>query len=239
MSRASAGSFADFFPNAPSVLQQKRKDVGKERSQTELHGVGHPAGASLLRDIPASSPALAEHLGNGTPTGKDSDSNLTPQHDDDLHTINSGDVLNGVGSASSLSSTVSSVFSNNNSLAMPFYPGATLSSLTPLTNTDLSPPGKTPSRNTSKPPHVSMLTGIASPYGAPADPSHNESETITPVHTPPEPNLQARPGPGERKGYKTIYDPELDPKLASKDKKKQKPRVKYFGEEEVRLQPES
>lgn len=40
MSRASAGTFAAFFPNAPSVLQQKRKrashgkDVAKCRAES-------------------------------------------------------------------------------------------------------------------------------------------------------------------------------------------------------------
>lgn len=161
----------------------------------------------------------------------------TPSGDDEIHRCESGDLLNGVGSASSLASTVSSVFSNNQT-TMSSYPGQTssLHALTPLTNTDSSPPGKPLSPRSAKLSDDTMHATTTSPYTAPsADLSQNVSETMTPVHTPPEHGRQARPGPGEPKGFRLFYDPMLDPKLSQlsqSEQKKPKPRYKTFGEQD-------
>jgi histone-lysine N-methyltransferase SETD1 len=65
-----------------------------------------------------------------------------------------------------------------------------------------------------------------SPYLAPGTTSRGVSETITPVQTPPEPDLQARPGPGEVTCIKNIYDPELDEKLQDERYKKERRHLK-------------
>jgi len=39
------------------------------------------------------------------------------------------------------------------------------------------------------------------------------------------------PGPGEPRGEKIVYDPDLDSKLAMKDKRKVKPRYEPLAEE--------
>ncbi|KAF2842648.1 histone H3-K4 methyltransferase Set1 [Patellaria atrata CBS 101060] len=211
MSRASA--FEAFFPNAaPSVLQQKRKRLQEqERWHEKTKG----------------SPAHQENY----------QSNTTSREDDDPPKSESGDLLNGVGSASSLASTVSSVFSSGGHSApnMSSYPGATANvhALTPLTNNDFSPPGKTSSPHTIKPHNDAMyIDNTLSQDIATANRSHSTSNAITPIHTPPEPNLQARPGPGEVKGFRLTYDPELDEKLPPKDRRKVKARYKTFGEAE-------
>jgi histone-lysine N-methyltransferase SETD1 len=146
--------------------------------------------------------------------------------------VSPDDLLIHVGSASSLSSAASSVFSTN--FATSSYSGATFSmaALTPLTNAESSPPGKPLSPSSTKRSFEQMQNGAGtSPYLAPSGDSRAVSATITPVQTPPEPNLQARPGPGVVKGSKLIYDPEVDQNLSSKERKKYKPRYKDFGAE--------
>ncbi|KAF1987691.1 hypothetical protein K402DRAFT_330307 [Aulographum hederae CBS 113979] len=102
------------------------------------------------------------------------------------------------------------------------YPGvANNLSLTPLTNTDSSPPGKTHS-----PPSLQRSRDHMSFDHAPDSAPH----TMTPVPTPPESHPQARPGPGEVKGQRLVYDPTLDKELSHKDRRDAKPRYRNFGE---------
>ncbi|KAF2454811.1 complex proteins associated with Set1p component N-domain-containing protein [Lineolata rhizophorae] len=79
---------------------------------------------------------------------------------------------------------------------------------------------------------ASMLAGTRQDSGAATSAHNGGSATITPAHTPPQSNRQARPGPGEIKGYKTYFDPELitDPKRA-KEKKMLKAKSRPFGQE--------
>ncbi|KAF2810107.1 uncharacterized protein BDZ99DRAFT_386840 [Mytilinidion resinicola] len=90
-----------------------------------------------------------------------------------------------------------------------------LHALTPLTNTDSSPPGKPLSPRSMKPVDGAMHASSTAYVAHPADLPQNASETMTPVHTPPDERTQARPGPGEEKGEKIAYDPLLDHKLQS------------------------
>ena len=136
-----------------------------------------------------------------------------------------------VGSASSLSSAASSVFSSN--LAAPLSANDyTMNNLTPLTHTDSSPPGKMLSPRSHKRSYEQMQNGatINSPYHshlshhlAPGSTSRAVSETITPVQTPPDASLQARPGPGEVTAVKILYDPEQDKSLDAKQRRHMKP----------------
>jgi len=157
----------------------------------------------------------------------------TPHDEDELHRVSPSDVLNTVGSASSLSSTASSVFSNT--IASHAFDGTSsnMSALTPLTNAESSPSNsKMLSPRSTKRTYDDMRSGGSdSPYLAPIADSRAASRTITPVQTPPENKLQARPGPGEVKGLKITLDPVLDHKVSSKERKTLKPTYREFGAE--------
>lgn len=60
---------------------------------------------------------------------------------------------------------------------------------------------------------------------------HAASDAMTPVHTPPENDSHARPPQGHVKGFRCLFDPELDETIPTKERKKLKPRYKNFGEE--------
>lgn len=147
-----------------------------------------------------------------------------------------GDFTNGLSSASSLTSTSSSVFSRCGQPGMAAHSGvlAQNHTLTPLTTSDSSPPGKTLSpKPTTIPGDLMSSSDVGVPNVASAA-SNNASDAITPIQTPPTLRLQPRPGPGEEKGAKLIWDPELDSQIPLKDKKRHKPKYKVFGTE-VRL----
>lgn len=232
MSRSSKG-FADFFPTAPSVLQQKRSRAAQDRKRAKSKPVGEP-------DVARSSPKPVERVSvdsrpggvahvNGV-NGEDSIA-ATPSVTQEENESTHGDLLNGVGSASS-TSTVSSVFSTSHrATGMAHQTGAhNATALTPLTNTDSSPPGKgmSPPYNRVNH-HMDMVPSLSSrspmqPSAAPA------TEALTPINTPPLAGSQTRSSSREVKGYKATYDPDLDKKLSSKEKKTRKVEYKAFGE---------
>ncbi|KAK7542448.1 uncharacterized protein J3D65DRAFT_548080 [Phyllosticta citribraziliensis] len=107
------------------------------------------------------------------------------------------------------------------------YPGtnSSIHALTPLTNTESSPPEKSssprPPKSSFEPMSSTHVSALSAPPPAPSqDPA--TTEAITPATTPPQFRRQARPGPGEDKGFTTVYDPQLDPKLSKEDKHKRK-----------------
>ena len=230
MSRATKG-FADFFPTAPSVLQQKRSRAARDKRKQRSPPTDH------LDVIPSASGAVEEALVedgdsdvgptiNGT---NGYDSMAEPQQLPDDADLAMGDI-HGVGSASS-SSTTSSIFSVHRTLGVTHHGGNHQPiTLTPLTNTDSSPPGlnKSPSNSKSD---VTLSTDIG-PSSRTPDSHHMAPtpEALTPISSPRLMYCQARPGRGEVKGFKVIYDPELDKKLSSKEKKGRKIQYKPFGE---------
>jgi [histone H3]-lysine4 N-trimethyltransferase SETD1 len=236
MSRISSGSFADFFPSAPSVLQQKRKRGAHDRhAKSPTHA---NASSCLTPPTTAGGPREQRHVPHAEVVPKqelEQEGKGSSPEDNELRRRDTGDLLNGVGSASSLTSTASSVFSsNNNGSATVGYKGlaSDLHALTPITNAESSPPGKALSPR--------LANAYLEKVSLARSTNHDRREkdgiargaaTITPNSTPPQVRLQARPGPGEVKGFKTTYDPELDPKLSSKDKKKAKVRRETFGQE--------
>ena len=142
-----------------------------------------------------------------------------------------------VGSASSHSSAASSVFSTNNTGAYSTHDSRyNMNNLTPLTHTESSPPGKMLSPRSHKRSYEQMQNGTTttdSPYLAPgSSTSRAVSESaITPVQTPPDASLQARPGPGEVTAVKIIYDPEHDKSLDPKQRRHMKPSYRTFTPE--------
>lgn len=131
----------------------------------------------------------------------------------------SGEILNSVGSTSSLASPAS-LFSNNMS-----YTGqpSSLHALTPLTSSESSPPGKLPSPRSAKPTTEATHTAPTS-YNPPTD-IPNLSDAMTPVQTPPEERIPVLPTDG-RYGLKLYYDPMLDPKFARLPKPLKQPHYK-------------
>ncbi|PGH10843.1 hypothetical protein AJ80_07394 [Polytolypa hystricis UAMH7299] len=222
MSRASAG-FADFFPTAPSVLQQKRSKAAQDRQRTKAKPQDDaPASAELPSTVlPTEDGGVAGAVDNvpkdrGNPAEESSTAvreevNITPND------------VNGVGSSSS-TSTGCSVFSSTVAPSGIAATNGTHSyALTPLTNTDSSPPCKLES-----PSGVKLAGANDSLDSAPSSRIVDDiKSTITPLHTPPTPRGQARPAGDAAKGYKLTYDPDLD-KKPSRDKRR-KPQYVAFG----------
>ena len=233
MSRSSKG-FADFFPTAPSVLQQKRSRAAQDRKRAKSKPIGEPdvaRGSSKLveRALTDGLPGGTAHVNgvNGEDVSADA-SSMIHEENESTH----GDLLNGVGSASS-TSTVSSVFSTSHrATGMAHQTGShNATALPPLTNTASSPPGKGMSPPYSRViHHTDMVPSVSS--RSPMQPCvATTTEALTPINTPPLAGSQARSTSREIKGYKAIYDPDLDKKLSSKEKKTLKVKYKAFGEE--------
>lgn len=207
----SSGSFAGFFPSAPSVQQQKRK---RQRTTSSANALSKSDLASSNAQYTDSNTIQAE---------------ATSENGDKLNYTNreSGDLLNGVGSASSLTSTVSSIFSNGSNVNVTNNYGAG-AGLTPLTNHDSSPPGKavSPSTHHANSDRTLVDGGFVRPDQS-AKLHHNTIIAITPEATPPQSRIDARPPEGEVKGIKVVFDPEIE---TPKDKRKMKPRYWKFGE---------
>jgi histone-lysine N-methyltransferase SETD1 len=130
-----------------------------------------------------------------------------------MHPSENGDMLGGVGSASSLGSTASSVFSQ------PRKPSLS-NGLTPLTNhTDSSP------QKGNSPLHAHVTAGMAATNGTESrTPVSQTNEQMARKSRP-----QMLPPPGKIKGYRAVWDPELDVKLSKEERKRATQRKKEFG----------
>lgn len=232
----SKGSFAGFFPSAPSVQQQRRKRAALDRDHSGAVSDGLVNGAASPCDQDEQS--SSNH--GSRKRQRLSHSELEGTVDEGVIRQNplngeTGDLPNGVGSASSLSSAVSSVFSSSAQTVMPVQPhgiAAGSHSLTPLTNIDSSPPGHQKSPRSTKALLDNPASGTTlSLNGDDLKAAGSSSAAITPDATPPLIRVEARPPPGETKGVKAIYDPELDTRISAKDKRKLKIRYRKFGED--------
>ncbi|RAL08704.1 histone methyltransferase SET1 [Aspergillus homomorphus CBS 101889] len=198
MSRASAG-FADFFPTAPSVLQQKRKAT-QDRPHSKVH-TNHDVDHETLA-YSAEPPGV---IAMGVSTTSATSTVELPR---DMKNTLSDTCPDG------LSSSTNKSLSTPHASALP--PGATSSSegrldtLTPLTNAD-SPPTQKLSPGRSK----SMATvDVLSKY-----PRVDETKpAITLLQTPATPQSQGR-SVGNSRGWKIIFDPETE-RRTSKDKRR-------------------
>lgn len=237
MSRASAGSFADFFPTAPSVLQRKQERSFQDSLDPRRSSTRSSVHSASWGDTAVRAATNQDRLHKGSGTATDDAHTHSPRDDIDCQQGEVGDLLNGVGSASSHASTASSVFSNQKAHAISNSNGTIPAShvLTPLTNVESSPPEKGVSPTYNKAYYQAHVDNMAT-FGAPnGDPSQSPSAAITPVHTPPENDFSLFPPPGEPRGMKATYDPELDPKLSKTERKKYKVRYRTFGEEVRRI----
>lgn len=213
-----AGKFADFFPTAPSVLQQRKSSkTAQQRLKSRANGKEEPPGNAASKFFYDRS-AFQE---DNSKLAKNAEDTKKPNTTDETESV-PGDLFNGVGSASS-TSTASSLFGANQQFNTSAYlHGNSIHALTPLTNSEFSPPEKliSPSQETDvcadKDVKVTSL-----------------SATMTPMQTPPSLHHPARPTGAVVKGCKATYDPELDKKTSSKDKRKLKVQYENFGTHEA------
>ena len=160
----------------------------------------------------------------------DASANMSSSDSDALRY--SGDLLNGIGSTSSLASTVSS----SHAAASNASSSAANAALTPLTH-PASTPVKAYSPHTASKPYLMSTVSNPSPLGlsaGDADTPPALSDNVTPRPSPPNQRPQLMPPSGKAKGYRAVYDPELDSKLGREEKKRTKVKTRSFGTE-VRL----
>ena len=222
MSRSSKG-FADFFPTAPSVLQQKKTRHSQERKRRDQ--------PSQHSSPPSSSHATATPIeGGGSNDTSLANGIAPPQPTSDARQVTreetefvQGDLLNGVGSASS-TSTNSSVFSSRTRPADVTCQRRDIqqNTLTPITND-----GSPPSTLNKSPSYAKQTQGVgSSTIAKPSpDPTLPMTEEVSAMNLDSTTSTRARPRPGdgEHKGFKIDYDPELDKTLSSKERRSRKP----------------
>ncbi|RMD41889.1 hypothetical protein DV735_g3231, partial [Chaetothyriales sp. CBS 134920] len=220
MSRPRPDKFADFFPAAPSVVHKHKTTAQLDKKSSR---------ASQLDEQPKDAQAIVAG-DQATPTKPHqsaflADTSISAKrnyqaYSQDQTDSPSGDLLNGVSSASS-SSAASSIFSAAATYPNMAAPNGHFTSLTPLTNSDSPPRSKLMSPSLNPTLHPSTANGVALHSPAPG--------SITPLHTPPVQRRLARDPEPCIKGTKCVYDPELDKSLSSKDKRKAKAQFQEFG----------
>lgn len=223
MSRPLGSNFADFFPNAPSVIQQRKSskllDNDKLRPNHSAERVEDAPGKHSPARVSLTSPSVAVATKSSTKVDNSPKLNNSPLNQEDTEPF-AGDLLNGVGSASS-SSTASSVFSANLANAtMASSNHLAFTTLTPLTTSDSPPNMKLMSPTTdSVPRHVT--NGIHAN-------SNSQPGSMTPLYTPPTHRPAAHDLTLHITGSKCTYDPELDKNLPTKDKRRLKAQFEDF-----------
>lgn len=198
MSRASAG-FADFFPTAPSVLQQKRFKTAQER-----RGKLHVEDQISETPKPLVSTTLSASATVETPPKLDTDEggSCTPSAPNELE-LNISAKAKNVEDRTGLPPPTKA---NSNP--------SQIDTLTPLTNAESSPPCKATSPSQPK------SAGGGSPDISSRPNPEITKSSITPIHTPPTPQSQTRHVAPRVTGCKVVYDPDLDKRTSSKEKRK-------------------
>ena len=228
MSRASGASFAQFFPSAPRAAKEK----AKEREKVKIHTSESPSIPSAAdaqvntATLPVDDAASCQSQSQSNIPSTDS----APPPAEDNEFIQ-GDLLNGVGSASShTSSSVSSVFSApaQQTNMSTFGGPRNVSSLTPLTNTDSSPNRITSPNQYKSDTPATISSGFVTDAAVAQNVNAQAHNAIT-TQTPTASRIYARDPNNGPKGDKCTYDPLLDPKLSDREKKKAKPIYKEFG----------
>ena len=241
MSRSSKG-FADFFPTAPSVLQQKRSKASEDRGRhySTVNTTSHTSHApSAARASSGAGEGEGSILTKRRNDGNNKTTTNSILHEESEYA--NGDVSHEVGSASS-TSTTSSVFSaSRKEVNIVNHNGVhNATSLTPLTNIDSSPRtnGMTsPPKRTTQDKRATTRLPPKSPFPELVEESVDSrmEEASTPdsidsERTRPPTGPQARPGRGEVKGYKIVFDPDADKSLKGKEKRNRTAEYKSFGE---------
>ncbi|KKK24494.1 hypothetical protein AOCH_006479 [Aspergillus ochraceoroseus] len=194
MSRSSAG-FADFFPTAPSVIQQKRFKATRERHRSKAQ----PEKEHHSEESTDSSGSKApENLANGDISlGSTPGTGLTKSRAE----------VTGDGSASPGETSTPAV--NSSGTGTGYSNETRLDTLTPLTNAESSP------HNKLSPSQTKIADGVIEENN-PNLKSGESKSAMTPLHTPPTPQSQSR----TVKGCKLVYDPDTEKRSSSKEKRK-------------------
>lgn len=156
-------------------------------------------------------------------------SNLHKQYpspdSDEPRRSETGDLLHGTNSTSSLNSAASSVFSQGSQSAGQNRAASLANGLTPLTNHTDSSPAKTSSPRAA---HISAEMSTANGTHASSDVrSSNPDASAKSRASGDRPSMQLPPG--KVKGYRAVWDPELDGRLKREERKRAQIRTKDFG----------
>jgi [histone H3]-lysine4 N-trimethyltransferase SETD1 len=217
-SRASA-SLSHFFPDSKAAKQAKRKKLledwkaGQTASSASPTPVVHQESST-----PTGTPDVADQV-TVTPNGVAGETPGVAQEDNESV---SGDLQNGVGSASSHTSTVSSVFSATNNLHI--QPGnirEVAPVLTPYTNVSSPPPSR------STPPTQPKALRERTYSSEPTNTKELAPQIVAPSTLQPNPPpVRQDPRPPGHKGYRNTYDPHT-----AKGKEGKEPRFEPFDDD--------
>lgn len=137
----------------------------------------------------------------------------------------SGDHLLGAGSTSSLNSATSSVFSHGSQASAQNRASSHANGLTPLTNHSDSSSSKAFSPRAAQ----SMAEMSAATNGTHASSTMHSSDTAQASSQPRADRPSMQLPPGKAKGYRAVWDPELDGRLKREERKRATVRTKEFG----------
>ncbi|KAI1138962.1 histone H3-K4 methyltransferase Set1 [Hypoxylon sp. FL0543] len=207
---APSAGYKEFFPNAPRAARDKANEREREKSSR----------ASEAADVDSKTATPAHRDGTKHDLSL-SDAAHPPT--DDTESLQ-GDILNGVGSASSHASTASSVFTS--SAALNASSRASNSNLTPLTT--VGSPINSSHVQTAKQ-RTSTIHNATGKYD-----STSSIMATGPLSTYPgvAKRLPARDPSLTIKGTKCVHDPLTDKSLSSNDRKTMKPKYKDIGLED-------
>lgn len=224
------GTYSQAFPLAP----RDARDKAKERERAKSKTIDSPKVLPINSLKAVNATAASQNQERDTDVRRGgitlSDSASAPPADAD---IQPGDLLNGVGSASSHESTISEVFSNASAAATSSNPATTL---TPLTIPESSPIDPQQSRRNSKIETTVPLRNGFSEHSAVSNVKSQSSSHATSHGAPsrnPLPTTRVQMRQPGIKGEKTIYDPDLllyQLKITKEEAKKAKAETVTFGE---------
>lgn len=179
--------------NTPASLKRKR----------ELAESSHPR---LSPDAPFKAPRLTNGITSSSANASDGHAGVVQQNNE------SGDMLGGVGSATSSSSALSGTSKQTATSKAP----SLANGFSPLTSLADSSPSKS-----------------SSPHQANAINAPNNASTTTHTSVSQQPRARRRPSifppAGTAKGYRVAWDPELDGRLSKEERKRAAVRRKEFG----------
>ncbi|EME39145.1 hypothetical protein DOTSEDRAFT_75034 [Dothistroma septosporum NZE10] len=205
-------------PHSPGSLKRKREHAPLRHHSPVTSSTSNKLAGGSVTTTSGITHAMAS--ANGVRS-----SQYTSPDSEGTQTDNSGDMLHGVGSASSRGSVASSKLTSHSYASAPNRTAATANGLTPLTNHTVSSPpkGNTP-RHSKSAADMASIDGTVASY-IPA------SDSIPEPPAEPKPRTQMLPPPGKVKGYRAVWDPELDGKLSKEERKRAQFRKRDFGTE--------
>ncbi|KAK3116271.1 histone methyltransferase set1 [Teratosphaeriaceae sp. CCFEE 6253] len=218
----SGGGGAETLRRSASPNSLKRKREGRASPGTFNKSAKLAASATSLAGTRSSTTNSADPR---TKQYRSPDSDETLQSD-------SGDTLRGIGSASSHASTASSIFDSNSHVFAQNRQASLANGLTPMTSiSDSSPPKQ------SSPPPSKCAADMATTNGASGASHLPASATSLEPSTARKERPQMLLPRGKAKGYRVVWDPELDGKLSKEERRRATLRKREFGTETYEPDP--